>query len=325
MALTVVGGTAGVLLATGQLSQTQAVWDDYGQSQKDLADTEKQVNDTLRAKGVALDEASMKGLDYAQREQYRNLQEQKQADATLRAWLTYFLGRKESEEEFAQAKNILLNENMTAETAAAAVSKGLADDKMQALMQADKATTQAILDGLDIQQTADTDVQQAIVASASGAAMDRQETWIASNELVASKEQELGSAVQETWKGVVEYIKEWYEWIMSLFEKVWNAMPSMSGPLMNAPQMASGGLVKRGGLVAVHADERIVLPAGAEVVPRSHSAAVDRAMKGGGGDVHVVISGPIHLSGDMDVDRMARRLGRKVRAEMAVRGLPALA
>jgi hypothetical protein len=140
--------------------------------------------------------------------------------------------------------------------------------------------------------------------------------------VIAETEQELGSATMEVWKGIVSYISEWYQWIKSLIADVWNSLPSFSGPSQPAiPQMATGGLVTGTGLVQVHKDELLVLPRGAEVIPKSHTANVAKAMQGGGDGVSVNITGNIVLSSNMDVDQVGRRLGRAVRREMQLRGV----
>jgi hypothetical protein len=78
--------------------------------------------------------------------------------------------------------------------------------------------------------------------------------------------------------------------------------------------------VKTGGIVNVHKGERIMLPAGADVVPARHSSQVDAMMRGGGGDISINI-GTVMVSNNMDVRDVGRQLGREVKKQMRVRGL----
>lgn len=93
-----------------------------------------------------------------------------------------------------------------------------------------------------------------------------------------------------------------------------------------APGMATGGMVERGGMVQVHQDELVMLPSGAEVIPRAHTPAVAAAMAGGGGgaNVHVTINNPVVLD-DNGLRKLRDELGRvtgySITRAMSARGL----
>jgi hypothetical protein len=299
------------------------------ESQKSLDDTERQYIETLKAKGVVIDETRLKGMDEAQQRAYLAAQETAERETLARAWFTYFAERTESETDFARMKNLMLNEAIDAEEAAFLVSKGISADKVQMIMKASQEETDTILRELGYQKNESEATHQAIASSAAGAARDRQEAFINTSIEIAKNEQQLAEVTVSVWDRVIETIKSYTAWIWPQLQEISRFMADMLlpnyvsdyfMPSAPVPGLATGGIVRTGGIVDVHKNERIILPAGSDVVPARHSKQVDAMMNGGGGEININI-GTVQMANDMDVREVGRQLGREVKKQLRMRGV----
>jgi len=295
------------------------------ESQKSLDDTEKRYIETLRAKGVVIDETRMKSMSEAEQRAYLAAQETAERDSLARAWFTYFAGRTESETEFGRMRNLMLNESIDAEEAAFLVSQHITTDKVQMIMKASEEETDTILRELGFQRNESEATHAAISASAAGAAMDRQNAYIDSTTIITDAENQLAENTLSIWDNVYNVIKGYWEWISWAFGQIASVMATPAALPMalatgNVPGLATGGIVKTSGIVNVHKGERIILPAGSDVVPARHSSQVDAMMNGGGGDISINIQNVV-MSNNLDVRDVGKQLGREVKKQMRVRGL----
>lgn len=299
------------------------------ESQKSLDDTERQYIETLKAKGVVIDETRLKGMDEAQQRAYLAAQETAERETLARAWFTYYAERTESETDFARMKNLMLNEAIDAEEAAFLVSKGISADKVQMIMKASQEETDTILRELGYQKNESEATHQAIASSAAGAARDRQEAFINTSIEIAKNEQQLAEVTVSVWDRVIETIKSYTAWIWPQLQEISRFMADMLlpnyvsdyfMPSAPVPGLATGGIVRTGGIVDVHKNERIILPAGSDVVPARHSKQVDAMMNGGGGEININI-GTVQMANDMDVREVGRQLGREVKKQLRMRGV----
>jgi hypothetical protein len=295
------------------------------ESQNRLDTTEQQYIETLKEKGVVIDETRMASMNEAEQRAYLAAQETAEREALARAWFTYFMERTESETEFARMKNLMLNQAIDAEEAAFLVSKGISADKVQMIMKASEEETDTILRELGYQKNESEITHQAITSSAQGAAMDRQNAYIDSTIAITSAENELANETLGIWDNIMLTIKGYWEWISWAFSQIgsimatgWVAPPMPSAP---APGLATGGLVKTSGIVNVHKGERIFLPAGSDVVPARHSRQVDAMVSGGGGGDISINIGSVSIANNMDVREVGRQLGREVKKQMRMRGV----
>jgi len=295
------------------------------ESQKSLDDTEKRHIETLRAKGVVIDETRMKSMSEAEQRAYLAAQETAERDSLARAWFTYFTERTESETEFGRMRNLMLNESIDAEEAAFLVSQHITTDKVQMIMKASEEETDTILRELGFQRNESEATHAAISASAAGAAMDRQNAYIDSTTIITDAENQLAENTLSIWDNVYNVIKGYWEWISWAFSQIASVMATPAALPMalatgNVPGLATGGIVKTSGIVNVHKGERIILPAGSDVVPARHSSQVDAMMNGGGGDISINIQNVV-MSNNLDVRDVGKQLGREVKKQMRVRGL----
>lgn len=295
------------------------------ESQKSLDDTEKRYIETLRAKGVVIDETRMKSMSEAEQRAYLAAQETAERDSLARAWFTYFAERTESETEFGRMRNLMLNESIDAEEAAFLVSQHITTDKVQMIMKASEEETDTILRELGFQRNESEATHAAISASAAGAAMDRQNAYIDSTTIITDAENQLAENTLSIWDNVYNVIKGYWEWISWAFGQIASVMATPAALPMalatgNVPGLATGGIVKTSGIVNVHKGERIILPAGSDVVPARHSSQVDAMMNGGGGDISINIQNVV-MSNNLDVRDVGKQLGREVKKQMRVRGL----
>lgn len=295
------------------------------ESQKSLDDTEKRHIETLRAKGVVIDETRMKSMSEAEQRAYLAAQETAERDSLARAWFTYFTERTESETEFGRMRNLMLNESIDAEEAAFLVSQHITTDKVQMVMKASEEETDTILRELGFQRNESEATHAAISASAAGAAMDRQNAYIDSTYIITDAENQLAENTLSIWDNIYNVIKGYWEWISWAFSQIASVMATPAALPMalatgNVPGLATGGIVKTSGIVNVHKGERIILPAGSDVVPARHSSQVDAMMNGGGGDISINIQNVV-MSNNLDVRDVGKQLGREVKKQMRVRGL----
>lgn len=318
-------GAAVLAELSGSAGDTREAYADLEESQRSLEQAERDYIEMLREKGVAIDQTRMASLNEAQQRAYLAAQEAAERDALARAWLQYYLERVEGETEFGRVKNLMLNENLDAEEAAYLVSKHLSEEKLRQVMQSSAAETDTILAELGFQRQESEATQQAITALAAGAAMDRQQLYIDSSVALVQNERDTLAVLQEQYGNFFSYLRYVYEWWRNAI--FGTPMESQFGNLLEmdpagAPQMATGGLIRRGGLVRVHKDEDIILPSFAEVIPKQHTQAVRNAIDGGvSGGVTVQFHGPVQFGNDMDAARVGRVLGRQVRHEMQLRGV----
>jgi len=339
MSATVLAGTAavGIGVATVALGAVAIAAYKYYEATVDLEEsqnrldaTEEQYIETLKEKGVVIDETRMASMNEAEQRAYLAAQETAEREALARAWFTYFMERTESETEFARMKNLMLNQAIDAEEAAFLVSKGISADKVQMIMKASEEETDTILRELGYQKNESEITHQAITSSAQGAAMDRQNAFIDTGLEIAKSEQQLAEVTVGVWDGVIETIKSYTAWIWPQLQDISRFMADMLlpnylsdyyMPSAPAPGLATGGLVKTSGIVNVHKGERIFLPAGSDVVPARHSRQVDAMVSGGGGGDISINIGSVSIANNMDVREVGRQLGREVKKQMRMRGV----
>jgi len=215
--------------------------------------------------------------------------------------------------------------SIDAEEAAFLISQHISADKVQMIMKASEEETDTIFRELGFQRNESEATHAAISASAAGAAMDRQNAYIDSTSIITDAENQLAENTLSIWDNVYNVIKGYWEWISWAFGQIASVMATPAALPMalatgNVPGLATGGIVKTSGIVNVHKGERIILPAGSDVVPARHSSQVDAMMNGGGGDISINIQNVV-LSNNLDVRDVGKRLGREVKKQMRVRGL----
>lgn len=125
--------------------------------------------------------------------------------------------------------------------------------------------------------------------------------------------------LDQTWGQSVQQVGRVTDSYNDLAQAAWNAQQQMAkagggggGGGGRPPGMATGGMVTGGGIVDVHKNETLLLPAGAEVLPRQHSPQGQAMMAGQSmsvGDMTIIVNG---APSGLDV----RALGELVQAEM---------
>jgi hypothetical protein len=108
----------------------------------------------LELQGIAVDHAKIAEMNYNERILYLNQLERDSQDATLRKHLETQYGKQAAQEAFVQAKNLMLNTEMTMEEAAAIAVMDIHENVKRNLMQADAEKTQGMLEMLGIRTQA---------------------------------------------------------------------------------------------------------------------------------------------------------------------------
>lgn len=108
----------------------------------------------LERQGIAVDNAKIAAMDYNQQILYLNELERNSQDATLRNHMETMYGKEFSQAQFVQAKNLMLNEEIAMEEAAAVAMLLVSDDLKTKLMQGDKEHTQATLEMIGVRTQA---------------------------------------------------------------------------------------------------------------------------------------------------------------------------
>lgn len=161
-ALIPVFGTAGIVsFAVVSLGLFLRALADVKVAEEQLVDSNKALESTidrrlaqLREQGVLLDEVAIKELDLSVQAQAISDAEDDARAETLRSTIEHFAGRTAAEEEFVQARNLALNDNLTNEEAAQVALMELDAATKTALLRADEQQTEAILIQLGIRTAA---------------------------------------------------------------------------------------------------------------------------------------------------------------------------
>jgi len=276
----------GVVYIAGKVAES---FNQLSESSARLDGQEQQYVESLRAKGVVLDENAMKEMDYSQRLAYMAEQEQASLDETLRTQIYVNTGKAASDQQYAQARNLSLNEWLSAEEAAAVASMGLSEDKLMALLQADEAQTASILGELGIraaaeqsagvekqslfewlataEMEADTSVTdmmvvgaQTMLAAFQEAAIGRQAAYTDSANAIVTAEGTATSMIGGFWQNLWDTVKGWFG----------------GGSMEEPAAFARGGTVGGKG-------EKVVIEAGEEGPEEAETPEGDMAILGMGG------------------------------------------
>jgi hypothetical protein len=260
-------------------------------------------------------------MEHAEALAYLDQAERSQAEETLRYFISYYSGRAETEEEFTQGRHLMLNKQIDAEEAAQIVMLKLSEEKMTEVMRMGEEETNAFMREQETQIDVVRAAGETNVYTTAESVAIRQGIHEEHNAIVIAGEQATADAVMSIWERVGSYLRDFFDWVdTTMFAGL---LPGGSNAgFGQAPSMATGGSIKTGGLVNVHRNEKIYIPSGAEVIPAHHSANVQQAMMGGGGDggITVNFNGPMNIASDMDIRDVSRKLGKAVRKELSARG-----
>lgn len=323
-------GTALIVGMGAALIATANAYDQLADSERRLEEQNERANAQIEERGVALNRLAMSEMDQAEANAYRTDMERASLEGLARAWFEHFAGRQETEAEYTRIHGLLLNEGISAEEAAAAVSMGLADDKLEALMRADDTQTQALLESLGVRARAEQDANVTLANAAIEVANARQTAFIESAYNIAQRETEAAQHTASVWQ------RAW-SWIQGL----WGGGVQAPGP----PAMEGyrhGGVVglagyATGGNVGIdmqafrwneNGGEIAVAPVGTRVLPHAEAVMVARdaiasAMGGGGGGGGLTVN--VHMPGMVvrekaDLDYLLKGIGEAVASRVQVRG-----
>jgi len=114
----------------------------------------------LQAEGVAIDLKKMEAMDATERILYLNEQEKNSQDGVLRKYLETYGSKEAAQKAFGVAKNLMLNEEISAEEAAQVALMGVNQATLNQLMTANETQTQALLEQLGVRTQAATETAQ---------------------------------------------------------------------------------------------------------------------------------------------------------------------
>lgn len=304
-----VGVLAVEIVAIGDaIAKTVTTYGQLSDSQDRLSASLETYMDKLEAKGAAIDRDKVRSMEHGEAMKYLAEQEAQTGDSLLRAYIANAAGRAATDQEFAIAKNLSLNENLLREEAAYLASKGYADSFYMDLMTMDAENTNALLEEMGIRVDGQMQGYDAIRDLSTTLAQDQIAiNKEATDQILADQENKVGllgsiwqgfiDTISAAWNGLIGMIMSGMDWV---------------GNNIGIPGMATGGMITGSGLVNVHKDELLLLPRGAEVVPKRHSEGVRAAMEGGGGGgVTININGPI-VRQDSDIDAIASKVSKAI-------------
>lgn len=153
--------TIPMLYAAGKafIQWRQAV-DQQRQSEEALNLTIGERVSRLEQQGIAIDRAKLTAMDYNQQILYLNELERNSQDAVLMKHLETVAGKEAAQAHFVVAKNLLLNQEIMLEEAAALALMNLSDELKMQLMQGDAAYTQQMLETMGIRTASSLDAAQ---------------------------------------------------------------------------------------------------------------------------------------------------------------------
>lgn len=316
------GETLNVIEANKQLKQSQdslnKKWDEY------IA--------KLKAKGVALDEDKMKSMDHMQRVVYTHAMETQVSDNLTKAYIANIQGRNASEEEFARAKNLLMNENLTREEAATLATMQLSDGMYQNLLRGSKESTEADLYLLGLREKGYQDKFRAITDLSTDAAKKQIEDANKASEDSIKAQVEAAKATETEWTGAIGAIKEIWQSLINLFTSTGRVAANIASWLMGGqpaytgdnasgiPGNAQGVRNFEGGLswVGEHGAELVRLPPGSDVY--SHTESVN-LMKGATSSNVNNINVNVDLSGSqLDANAVGRIVAQQISTTLSRQG-----
>lgn len=108
----------------------------------------------LEKQGIAVDRAKVAEMEATEQILYLNELARNSQDATLQKYLETQYGKQAAQQAFVQAKNLMLNQEITMEEAAAVAVLGIHENVKRELMQADAEKTQQMLEFLGIRTQA---------------------------------------------------------------------------------------------------------------------------------------------------------------------------
>lgn len=290
-------------------------------TQAALNATTERYNQQLIDQGVLLDKAAMAHMTEAQQLAYRSMQEQAATASMARGWFEYFAGRKESEQEAAQLHGLLLNEGITEQEAAIAVSMGLDAEKLRRLMQSQGEETQSLLREYGIQKVESENKDAYITSSALMAAQEREQAYITGAVKTVENEQAAANDVVSIWERAWNYIA-------SLFGSGWGG-----GSAQQVQDWGFGGFFASGGVVPGRAGghslamvgeqgpELAAFPAGTRIMSNADMRSAVSS-KGAGGPVTINVSfGDVRVSDERDARDLSRRVASEVQRGLRAMGI----
>lgn len=304
-----VGVLAVEIVAIGDaIAKTVTTYGQLSDSQDRLSASLETYMDKLESKGAAIDRDKVRSMEHGEAMQYLAEREAAAGDSLLRAYIANAAGRMATDQEFAIAKNLSLNENLLREEAAYLASKGYAESFYMDLMTMDAENTNALLEEMGIRVDGQMQGYDAIRDLSTTLAQDQIAiNREATDQILADQENKVG-LLGSIWQGLISALSSAWSAFMSMLSGAAGWVSENVG----IPGMATGGMITGSGLVNVHKDELLLLPRGAEVVPKRHSEGVRAAMEGGGGGgVTININGPI-VRQDSDIDAIASKVSKAI-------------
>jgi len=185
LGILLVGAGGWYVFAKGVLAVKESI-DQLHESEQGLEAQETRYIAQLKERGVVFNEASLAAMNHQEKMQYLADREKANLDSILRYEIQTNLGRAASAQEFAQARNLALNEYMSAEEAAAVASMGISAEKMLTLVRADEQHTAAILAELGIRHDVDSQVAASKIRNAEETAAKQKEAEVSVTEAFAT-------------------------------------------------------------------------------------------------------------------------------------------
>ncbi len=299
---------AGILsIGVSAYKTAEAYWDLHKSNEAVSASIETYM-DKLEAKGAAIDRDKARSMEHGEAMRYLAEQEAASGDSLLRAYIANAAGRAATDQEFAIAKNISLNENLLREEAAYLASKGYAESFYVDLMTLDAENTNALLEEMGVRVDGQMQGYDAIRDLSTTLAQDQIAINKEATDQILADQQNTVGLLGSIWQGLISALSSAWSAFMSMLSGAAGWVSENVG----IPGMATGGMITGSGLVNVHKDELLLLPRGAEVVPKRHSEGVRAAMEGGGGGgVTININGPI-VRQDSDIDAIASKVSKAI-------------
>jgi len=297
--------------------ETKKAYDALAESEVATAAREDAYIQKLQQRGAWLDANAVKAMEGVAQAAYIAEAESAAADTMARAWFEYFAGRTESEQEFAQMRNLMLNEQISAEEAAIAVSKDLSTQTIRELMQANEQQTQAMLEQLGIREQAELQTTSVLTEAMMQAAAQRTQLDMEANNQMSLHAAQAAEAASRSW---FSWISEAWNGLQQLFGKA-ASFQDLSQDLYAAmyppgagQQRAAGGPVQsnKGYLVGEEGPEWFQPNVSGSIFNARETASMVGA---GAGGVTINISG-VNVASDYDVDRLARTLGDRLRQRL---------
>lgn len=299
---------AAVAIVGVSVAQTNAALAEQIATEQALTATTDLYIKKIQEKTGWVSQDMLQQMEHAEQMRFLADREKREVDIMALAWLEFYQGREATQEEFGRARNLMLNEEISAQEAAIAVSMDLTDEQRDHLMRSFGDETKALLEEFGIREQASRATDKIITLSNYEAAANRRALFLQSADEITERERQLAAETSGFWRDTWESIK-------ALFGFGGNIGGTFRQAGVEA--RAAGGPVSAGGsyIVGEQGPERFTPSQDGFITPNP----------GGGGSrgQSISIINNFNVQPGMDINVLSEQVGATIQRKLRAAGAAA--